>query len=58
MYKIFCCYLKAVRGPFKTLAALDAFNSGEKKFDYLEVMACPGGCVVGGGVAHPGKPVP
>jgi NADP-reducing hydrogenase subunit HndD len=29
--------------------ALDAFISGEKKFDYLEVMACPGGCVGGGG---------
>lgn len=29
--------------------ALDMFISGEKKFDYIEVMACPGGCVGGGG---------
>ncbi|EOD00116.1 NADH-dependent [FeFe] hydrogenase, group A6 [Caldisalinibacter kiritimatiensis] len=29
--------------------ALEAFKSGEKKFDYMEVMACPGGCVGGGG---------
>jgi len=29
--------------------ALDRFNSGEQKFDYMEVMACPGGCVGGGG---------
>lgn len=29
--------------------ALDMFKSGEKKFDYMEVMACPGGCVGGGG---------
>ena len=24
-------------------------NSGEKKYDFIEVMACPGGCVNGGG---------
>lgn len=29
--------------------ALDRFKSGEQKFDYMEVMACPGGCVGGGG---------
>jgi len=29
--------------------ALDMFKSGEKKFDYIEVMGCPGGCVGGGG---------
>ncbi|MTI85108.1 MAG: 2Fe-2S iron-sulfur cluster binding domain-containing protein [Firmicutes bacterium] len=29
--------------------ALDMFKSGQKKFDYIEVMACPGGCVGGGG---------
>ncbi|KXZ39860.1 NAD(P)-dependent iron-only hydrogenase catalytic subunit [Alkalithermobacter thermoalcaliphilus JW-YL-7 = DSM 7308] len=29
--------------------ALEMFKSGEKKFDYMEVMACPGGCVGGGG---------
>lgn len=29
--------------------ALEMFKSGEQKFDYLEVMGCPGGCVGGGG---------
>ncbi|MTI68851.1 MAG: 2Fe-2S iron-sulfur cluster binding domain-containing protein [Firmicutes bacterium] len=29
--------------------ALEMYKSGEKKFDYMEVMACPGGCVGGGG---------
>ncbi|WP_018086225.1 NADH-dependent [FeFe] hydrogenase, group A6 [Desulfurispora thermophila] len=29
--------------------ALEAFKSGERRFDYMEVMACPGGCVGGGG---------
>ncbi|WP_069648852.1 NADH-dependent [FeFe] hydrogenase, group A6 [Caloranaerobacter ferrireducens] len=29
--------------------ALEMYKRGEKKFDYMEVMACPGGCVGGGG---------
>lgn len=29
--------------------ALDMYKSGKQKFDYIEVMACPGGCVGGGG---------
>lgn len=28
---------------------LDAIKSGEKKYHFVEVMACPGGCVNGGG---------
>ena len=24
-------------------------KSGEKKYDFIEIMACPGGCVNGGG---------
>lgn len=28
---------------------LDLVKSGEKKYDFIEVMACPGGCVNGGG---------
>jgi NADP-reducing hydrogenase subunit HndD len=31
----------------KTL--LDMVLSGEKKYDFIEIMACPGGCVNGGG---------
>ncbi len=28
---------------------LDSIKSGEKHYDFIEVMACPGGCVNGGG---------
>lgn len=28
---------------------LDMVNSGEKKYDFIEIMSCPGGCVTGGG---------
>lgn len=27
----------------------DAIKSGEKEYDFIEIMACPGGCVNGGG---------
>jgi len=30
-------------------ALLDAVKSGEKRYDFIEIMACPGGCVNGGG---------
>ena len=28
---------------------LDSVKSGEKHYHFIEVMACPGGCVMGGG---------
>ncbi|MCR5768886.1 MAG: iron hydrogenase small subunit, partial [Lachnospiraceae bacterium] len=28
---------------------LDMVKSGEKKYHFIEIMACPGGCVNGGG---------
>ncbi len=28
---------------------LDSIKSGEKTYDFIEIMACPGGCVNGGG---------
>jgi len=28
---------------------LDSIKAGEKTYDFIEVMACPGGCVTGGG---------
>ena len=28
---------------------MDAIVNGSKKYDFVEVMACPGGCVNGGG---------
>jgi iron only hydrogenase large subunit-like protein len=32
---------------------LDAVKRGEKEFHVIEVMACPGGCVGGGGQPYP-----
>ena len=35
---------------------LDRVKSGEAQYDFIEVMACPGGCVNGGGQPHqPGE---
>lgn len=28
---------------------LDAVKAGEEEYDFIEIMACPGGCVTGGG---------
>lgn len=36
-------------GLENTSRLLDAIESGEEKFDFVEIMACPGGCVGGGG---------
>ncbi|MDR1735600.1 MAG: [FeFe] hydrogenase, group A [Oscillospiraceae bacterium] len=30
-------------------ALLESVKSGEKKYDFIEIMGCPGGCVNGGG---------
>ena len=30
-------------------AILESIKSGEKKYDFVEIMACPGGCINGGG---------
>lgn len=30
-------------------ALLDSIRSGEKSYEFVEIMACPGGCVTGGG---------
>lgn len=38
-----------VCGLANTKALLDAISRGEKQYDFVEVMACPGGCVGGGG---------
>jgi iron-only hydrogenase group A len=32
---------------------LDSIKSGEKKYHLVEIMACPGGCVMGGGQPYP-----
>ena len=39
----------AVSGLGNARALLDRINKGEVHYDFVEVMACPGGCVGGGG---------
>ena len=39
----------AVSGLANVEKLLDKMESGEAVFDFVEVMACPGGCVNGGG---------
>lgn len=36
-------------GLENTATLLDAIDSGAESFDFVEIMACPGGCVGGGG---------
>jgi NADH-quinone oxidoreductase subunit G len=36
-------------GLGNTAKLLDAIEAGEVRFDFVEIMACPGGCVGGGG---------
>ena len=36
-------------GLENTATLLDALESGEASYDFVEIMACPGGCVNGGG---------
>lgn len=38
-------------GHARTL--LDAIKSGEAEYHFIEVMACPGGCISGGGQPRP-----
>ncbi|NMD38461.1 MAG: 4Fe-4S binding protein [Christensenellaceae bacterium] len=38
-----------VHGLNNAAAMLDDIKSGKKQYDFIEVMACPGGCVNGGG---------
>lgn len=46
----------AVSGLGNTRALLERIDRGEVHYDFVEVMACPGGCVGGGGQPiHDGK---
>ncbi len=38
-----------VNGLSNAAKMMDAIKAGEKHYDFIEVMACPGGCVNGGG---------
>ena len=35
------------------VAFFEAINKGEKDYQFVEVMACPGGCICGGGQPRP-----
>ncbi len=39
-------------GTANASRVLDAVKNGEKEYHFIEVMACPGGCVHGGGQSH------
>lgn len=41
--------IAVVSGLGNTRKLMDAIKAGEARFDFVEVMACPGGCVGGGG---------
>ena len=41
--------IAVVSGLANARTVLEALRSGEKKYDFVEVMACPGGCINGGG---------
>ena len=36
-------------GTANAAKLLDSIRSGEKTYHFIEIMACPGGCVTGGG---------
>ena len=41
--------IAVVSGLANERKVLDGLKSGERKYDFVEVMACPGGCINGGG---------
>ena len=41
--------IAVVNGLANTRKLIEEIDRGEKKYDFVEVMACPGGCVGGGG---------
>lgn len=41
--------IAVVNGLANTRRLIDEIDAGTKKYDFVEVMACPGGCVGGGG---------
>ncbi|SHI36850.1 NAD(P)-dependent iron-only hydrogenase catalytic subunit [Dethiosulfatibacter aminovorans DSM 17477] len=41
-----------VHGTANAAKVLEAVKAGEKDYHFIEIMACPGGCVHGGGQSH------
>lgn len=48
----------AVSGLGNAKRLIEAIKSGRAKYDFAEVMACPGGCVAGGGQPNTDKEEP
>jgi iron only hydrogenase large subunit-like protein len=44
-----------VHGIGKMPTFIEAIRTGTQKFDFVEVMTCPGGCIGGGGQPIAGK---
>lgn len=44
--------IAVVHGLARVKAVADAVKAGESRWDFVEVMACPGGCVGGGGAVR------
>ena len=42
-------HVAVAHGTGNAQKLLDSVRSGEKKYEFIEVMGCPGGCVTGGG---------
>jgi NADH-quinone oxidoreductase subunit G len=49
--------LAAVNGLRNIQPIMDMIRNGETPFHFIEVMACPGGCVNGGGQPQPSDPM-
>jgi len=48
--------IAAVSGLKNAKAFLEKVQSGEQKLHFIEIMACPGGCIAGGGQPIPTNP--
>lgn len=44
--------IAVAHGTANAAKVLESVKSGEKDYHFIEVMACPGGCVHGGGQSH------
>lgn len=44
--------IAVAHGTANAAKVLESVKSGEKTYHFIEVMACPGGCVHGGGQSH------
>ncbi len=44
--------IAVAHGTANAAKVLESVKSGEKQYHFIEVMACPGGCVHGGGQSH------